>query len=160
MLDSLTHKLLPFHSIITYIYENHIKFEVSLHFWRIWPSVRRAANCSGGGAAHSKISCRSNSGCQMARHEFDSSYRQVLTCLVMHTSLNISLNNRLKYSLIHAWLEVSWLAAKALVPCSMGWNNLWRSISFKGHIFWEGTPLRIPRISGLKSQILKPPFLS
>ena len=40
-LDSLTHKLLPFHYIITHIYENHIKFEVSLHFWRIWPSVRR-----------------------------------------------------------------------------------------------------------------------
>ena len=21
-------------------YDNHIKFEVSLHFWRIWPTVR------------------------------------------------------------------------------------------------------------------------
>ena len=23
------------------MYENHIKFEVSLHFWLIWPTVRR-----------------------------------------------------------------------------------------------------------------------
>ena len=27
--------------IITHIYENHIKFEVSLHFWQIWPTVGR-----------------------------------------------------------------------------------------------------------------------
>ena len=32
-------QLLLFHSIITHIY--HIKFEVSLHFRRIWPTVRR-----------------------------------------------------------------------------------------------------------------------
>ena len=25
---------------INYINDNHIKFEVSLHFWRIWPTVR------------------------------------------------------------------------------------------------------------------------
>ena len=40
-LDSLTHKLQLYHSIITHIYDNHIIFEVSLHFWRIWPSVCR-----------------------------------------------------------------------------------------------------------------------
>ena len=34
-------KLRLFHSIITHIYDNHIQFEVSLHFWWIWPSVRR-----------------------------------------------------------------------------------------------------------------------
>ena len=39
---SLTHKLLLFHAIITHIYDYHIKFEVSLHFWRIWPTVWRA----------------------------------------------------------------------------------------------------------------------
>ena len=39
-LDSLTPKLLLFHAIITHIYDNNIKFEVSLHFWRIWPTVR------------------------------------------------------------------------------------------------------------------------
>ena len=27
---------------ITYIHDNHIKFEVSLHFGQIWPTVRRA----------------------------------------------------------------------------------------------------------------------
>jgi hypothetical protein len=27
-------------SEINHINENHIKFEVSLHFWGIWPSVR------------------------------------------------------------------------------------------------------------------------
>ena len=26
--------------IITHIYDKHIKFEVSLHFWQIWPTVR------------------------------------------------------------------------------------------------------------------------
>ena len=29
-----------FHAIITNIYDNHIKFEVSLHSWRIWPTVQ------------------------------------------------------------------------------------------------------------------------
>ena len=33
-LGSLTRKLL-----ISHIYDNHIKFEVSLHFWWIWPTV-------------------------------------------------------------------------------------------------------------------------
>ena len=28
-----------FHAIITHIYDNHIKFEVSLDFWQIWPTV-------------------------------------------------------------------------------------------------------------------------
>ena len=28
--------------IITHIHDNHIKFEVSLHFWQIWPTVWRA----------------------------------------------------------------------------------------------------------------------
>ena len=28
-----------FHAIITHIYDNPIKFEVSLDFWRIWPTV-------------------------------------------------------------------------------------------------------------------------
>ena len=35
-LGSLTHKLL-----ICHIYDNYIKFEVSLHFWWIWPTVWR-----------------------------------------------------------------------------------------------------------------------
>ena len=26
---------------INHIIDNHIKFEVSLHFWRIWPTVRQ-----------------------------------------------------------------------------------------------------------------------
>ena len=26
--------------IITHIYDKHMKFEVSLHFWQIWPTVR------------------------------------------------------------------------------------------------------------------------
>ena len=39
--NKLTHKLLLFHAIITHIYDNHIMFEVSLHFWWIWPTVRR-----------------------------------------------------------------------------------------------------------------------
>ena len=34
-----------FHAIITHIYDYHIKFEVSLHFWRIWPTVRRCCCC-------------------------------------------------------------------------------------------------------------------
>ena len=42
-LDSLTHKLLLFHALITHINDNHIKFEVTLHFWRIWPTVRRSS---------------------------------------------------------------------------------------------------------------------
>ena len=41
-LDGLTHKLLLFHTIIGHVYVNHIKFEVSLYFWRIWPTVRRS----------------------------------------------------------------------------------------------------------------------
>jgi hypothetical protein len=32
--------LIYFHAIITHIYDNHIKFEVNLHFWQIWPTVR------------------------------------------------------------------------------------------------------------------------
>ena len=36
-LGSLTHKLL-----ICHIYDNYIKFEVSLRFWGIWPTARHA----------------------------------------------------------------------------------------------------------------------
>ena len=39
--EILTHKLLLFHAIITHIYDNHINFEVSLHFRWIWPNVWR-----------------------------------------------------------------------------------------------------------------------
>ena len=35
-----------------YTYENQIKFEVSLHFWRIWPIVRRRRRK---GAMHSVL---------------------------------------------------------------------------------------------------------
>ena len=45
-LDSLTHKLLLGHAIITHIYDNHVKFEVSQHFWRKEPSVQRTATIS------------------------------------------------------------------------------------------------------------------
>ena len=27
------------HANLTHIYDNHIKFKVSLHFWWIWPTV-------------------------------------------------------------------------------------------------------------------------
>ena len=40
--NKLTHKLLLFHAIKPLIYNNLIKFEVSLHFWRIWPTVSRS----------------------------------------------------------------------------------------------------------------------
>ena len=44
---------------INHIIDKHIKFEVSLHFWGIWPTVRGGAHMrrgvSGGAAAqHSK----------------------------------------------------------------------------------------------------------
>ena len=39
-LHGLINKLLLFNTVITHIYDNHIKFEVSLHFWRIWPTLR------------------------------------------------------------------------------------------------------------------------
>ena len=45
-LDGLTHKLLLFNSIIGHIYDNHIKFEVSLHVWEIWPTVWQCVNLS------------------------------------------------------------------------------------------------------------------
>ena len=52
---SLTHKL-PFHSIKNHIYENPIKFEVSLHFWRIWPSVWRLnGNCCENSKVHNNF---------------------------------------------------------------------------------------------------------
>ena len=40
----LSHKLLSFHAIITPIYDNHINFEVSSHFWEIWPTVCRSTS--------------------------------------------------------------------------------------------------------------------
>ena len=46
----------PLHSIITHIYENHFKFEVSLHFWRIWPSVWRLnGNCCENSKVHNNF---------------------------------------------------------------------------------------------------------
>ena len=33
--------------IITHIHDNHIKFEVSLHFWQIWPTVWHPLKTSG-----------------------------------------------------------------------------------------------------------------
>ena len=47
----VTYKLLLFNAIIIHIYDNHIKFEVSLHFWRIWPTVRRR-QCAAAAVVH------------------------------------------------------------------------------------------------------------
>ena len=55
---SVTHLILSFAIVqnkfqqtnknnITHINDNHIKFEVSLHFWGIWPTVGRGGGTNG-----------------------------------------------------------------------------------------------------------------
>ena len=42
--DSIIHKLLLFYAIMSQLYDNQIKFEVTLHFWLIWPTVRHSTH--------------------------------------------------------------------------------------------------------------------